>query len=408
MSDWSTAPLPEVLEFREGPGIMAADFRDGGVPLIRLAGLKLGANLLNGCNYLDPAKVEQKWKQFRLRKGDVLLSTSASLGEVATVVDEGVGAVPYTGIICFRPRDCRVDPRFIQHMLRTPSFKNQIEAMGVGSVMKHFGPSHLRSMTVSYPGVRTQRAIADVLGALDDKIAANNRLSATARSLADAIFMKSLRQGFGTPMTLGELASRGVLTLGDGYRTKRAEHGWPGYRILRAGDVRDGRIAPEGDDFVSKSYAGQIGSKLSQPGDIILTTKGSVGRVAVVPPDLEVVVYSPQICYFRVLDKEMIDSSYLASWFRSSDLQAQASQLMFKSDMAPYINLRDIRTLVVPVPGKIEQCKQVEVQRGLLDVVHAAHSENKRLGRTRDELLPLLMSGKARVREAEKVVEGVV
>ena len=145
MGDWLTSSLSEVLEFREGPGIMAADFREEGVPLVRLAGIKRGANILKGCNYLDPAIVERRWKQFRLKEGDVLLSTSASLGEVARVGSDGVGAVPYTGIISFRPRDSRIAASFIEHMLTTPSFKAQIEAMGVGSVMKHFGPSHLRA-----------------------------------------------------------------------------------------------------------------------------------------------------------------------------------------------------------------------------------------------------------------------
>ena len=54
MSEWVVSPLPQVLAFREGPGIMASDFRSIGVPLIRLAGLKNGANILDGCNYLDP------------------------------------------------------------------------------------------------------------------------------------------------------------------------------------------------------------------------------------------------------------------------------------------------------------------------------------------------------------------
>jgi type I restriction enzyme S subunit len=207
---------------------------------------------------------------------------------------------------------------------------------------------------------------------------------------------------------MGELADRGMLALGDGYRTKRAEHGQPGFRILRAGDIQKGRIIPEGVDFVSDAYARQIGPKVSQSGDVILTTKGSVGRTSVVPSNLEPVVYSPQICYFRVLDKEALDGSYLAAWFRSPDLQEQASKLMFKSDMAPYINLRDIRSLTVPLPSRNEQRRRGELQRNLQGIFHATHAETKRLECTRDELLPLLMSGKIRVRDVENVVEGVV
>ncbi|MDX5452374.1 MAG: restriction endonuclease subunit S, partial [Rhodococcus sp. (in: high G+C Gram-positive bacteria)] len=142
MSDeaaWSDFSLPEVLDFKEGPGILAKDFRSEGVPLIRLAGLKYGADLLEGCNYLDPDMVTSKWSHFQIAPGDVLLSTSASLGEVAIVGEEAAGAIPYTGIIRFRPRDSELlDPRFIRYVLESPQFKTQVEAMGVGSVMRHF------------------------------------------------------------------------------------------------------------------------------------------------------------------------------------------------------------------------------------------------------------------------------
>ncbi len=38
-SEWKQAALPEVIDFKEGPGILARDFREAGIPLVRLAGL---------------------------------------------------------------------------------------------------------------------------------------------------------------------------------------------------------------------------------------------------------------------------------------------------------------------------------------------------------------------------------
>src|SRR2546427_690770 len=100
--------FPDVVDFQEGPGIMARDFRDDGVPLVRLAGLAPGSSLLAGCNYLDTGMVEKRWSHFQLQVGDTLISTSASLGRVARVTAEAAGAIPYTGIIRLRPRDGRL------------------------------------------------------------------------------------------------------------------------------------------------------------------------------------------------------------------------------------------------------------------------------------------------------------
>ena len=141
--EWEERPFEEVIDFREGPGILAKDFREDGVPLVRLAGLSRGASVLAGCNYLDPESSAKRWDQFRLEFGDVLLSTSASLGRIAVVGEEGIGAVPYTGIIRMRPRDTTVHRPFIRYLLEGPDFQQQCEVVGVGSVIRHFGPMHL-------------------------------------------------------------------------------------------------------------------------------------------------------------------------------------------------------------------------------------------------------------------------
>ncbi|MCB1599970.1 MAG: restriction endonuclease subunit S [Lysobacterales bacterium] len=185
---WLQSPFAEVIDFQEGPGILAKDFRDHGVPLVRLAGLGAGKSVLAGCNYLDPETVARKWSHFALQEGDILLSTSASLGRVTTVGADGVGAIAYTGIIRMRPRDHRVVAPFIRYLLAGPEFQRQVEAAGVGSVIKHFGPMHLRRMSVQLPPPNEQSDIAHILGTLDDKIELNRRMNETLEAIARAIF----------------------------------------------------------------------------------------------------------------------------------------------------------------------------------------------------------------------------
>ena len=60
--------------------------------------------------------------------------------------------------------------------------------VGVGSVIRHFGPMHLRQMTVLVPPLPEQRAIAHVLGTLDDKIELNRRMNETLEEMARALF----------------------------------------------------------------------------------------------------------------------------------------------------------------------------------------------------------------------------
>ena len=187
-SAWHEKAFEDVIDFREGPGILAKDFREYGVPLVRLAGLNRDESLLYGCNYLDPETVSARWSHFQLELGDILLSTSASLGRIAVVDQEGVGAVPYTGIIRMRPKGDSLYAPFLRYLFEGPDFQGQAEMVGVGSVIRHFGPMHLRQMTVRFPPLSEQRGIAHVLGTLDDKIELNRRVNETLEGMARALF----------------------------------------------------------------------------------------------------------------------------------------------------------------------------------------------------------------------------
>lgn len=167
---WQVVSLPEASDFQEGPGILAKDFHPSGTPLIRLEGLKSGVNLLTGCNFLDPARVEEKWNHFRLNEGDVLLSTSATLGRIAVVRGAAIGAIAYTGIIRFRSKPECVRQTFLKHYLESSIFQTQVEAIGVGSVLKHFGPTHLKSMKILVSPLEVQMLFERIVKPIDQSI----------------------------------------------------------------------------------------------------------------------------------------------------------------------------------------------------------------------------------------------
>ena len=124
--EWQLRAFEDVIDFREGPGILARDFRASGIPLVRLAGLNNGASVLEGCDYLDPEAVSSRWSHFQLELGDILLSTSASLGRIAVVGEEGIGAVPYTGIIRMRPKGDSLYPPLSDTFWKVLTFKNRL------------------------------------------------------------------------------------------------------------------------------------------------------------------------------------------------------------------------------------------------------------------------------------------
>jgi len=157
---WSVKPLRYCLDYQEGPGILADDFRDEGIPLLRVAGVQSKWATLDGCNYLDPEKVSKRWQHFKLSKGDLLISASASMGTICEVGEEAEGAIPYTGIIRIRGRAGEMTKDFARHMVVSRPFLTQIDLLKAGATIQHYGPTHLSQMFAIQPPEVEQREIA--------------------------------------------------------------------------------------------------------------------------------------------------------------------------------------------------------------------------------------------------------
>ncbi|HQK54893.1 MAG TPA: restriction endonuclease subunit S, partial [Sedimentibacter sp.] len=139
--------------------IMANDFRDYGIPLIRISGMKGNIVSLDGCDFLDPMMVEEKWRHFRLDKGDILISSSASTGIVAIVDEDTVGSVPYTGLIRFKPSS-KLLGKYLILFISSDCYLEQINIQKTGSTIQHYGPTHLGKVKLLLPPISEQFEIA--------------------------------------------------------------------------------------------------------------------------------------------------------------------------------------------------------------------------------------------------------
>lgn len=389
MTGFREVPFDEAIDFREGPGIMARDFLPEGVPLVRLKGLERGAPLLAGCNYLDPEKVALKWNHFRLELGDVLLSTSATLGRVAEVDASAVGAVPYTGIIRMRPRTTDLDRRFIRYLLQGPHFQEQVRAMGVGSVMNHFGPSHLRSMTVLLPDVREQRLITDVLVALDDKIDMNRRVADGAEALAATEMAVAADNA--EWVELGEITEHQKTSVDPATIDGDVDHfSIPAFDAARL-PVREPGTTIKSNKLIVPDRAVLV-SRLNPRIPRVWFARTTQGVPAVC--STEFLVLRPKA--------ELAEGELYAACSQPAVLADMARRAGGTSGSHQRIKPADALSVAVPNAGS-EQLRAALTP--LLETAAHARAESATLIELRDTLLPKLLSGELRVGDAEDELE---
>lgn len=154
--------------------------------------------------------------------------------------------------------------------------------------------------------------------------------------------------------TTSALIADGVLAIGDGYRAKNAEFVEDGgLPFVRVADVTS-RINLDGLDELPSDRRQHYEPKVARHGDCVITMKGSVGRVGYVAMETPF-VYSPQLSFWRALDRSAIDPLFIRYWLKSPEFLEQASATKGATDMADYINLRDQRRMRITLPPIDEQ-----------------------------------------------------
>ena len=150
------------------------------------------------------------------------------------------------------------------------------------------------------------------------------------------------------------LLADGKLLIGDGYRAKNDELTTSGIPFARAGNINDGFRFQDADYFPHERLD-RVGNKISEPGDVVFTSKGSVGRFALVRPSTQRFVYSPQLCFWRSMDRDVIDPRFLYYWMFGREFYLQYKGVAGQTDMAEYVSLTDQRRMHITLPSAKSQ-----------------------------------------------------
>lgn len=176
---------------------------------------------------------------------------------------------------------------------------------------------------------------------------------------------------------VSRLIDQGTLFIGDGYRAKNEELTTSGLPFARAGNVNGGFQFNDADHFPEENLA-RVGNKVSQPGDVVFTSKGTVGRFAFVRPDTARFVYSPQLCFWRSLDPSLIEPRFLFYWMFGREFFVQFKGVAGQTDMAEYVSLTDQRRMHIILPPPDEQRAIAQILGTLDDKIEL----NRRMSET--------------------------
>lgn len=434
---WQVLPLADVAYFQEGPGILAKDFRETGIPLLRLKGVEGDYVTLDGCNYLEPEMVARKWGHFRVETGDLLISTSASLGRVSVVTTESAGGIPYTGLIRFKPKDDRLLAGYLKAFLGSSAFVEQAESMASGSVIRHFGPSHIRQMAILLPPLDQQLAIGQAASLLDERLRLLRQTNATLESIAQALFKSWFidfdpvrakaegREPEGMDAATAALfpaefeeSALGLIPKGWGVEpigdlveavggstpdTKNSTYWEPGVHHWTSPKDLSGATAPvllDTERKVSPAGLAKISSGLLSAGSLLMSSRAPIGYLTLTQVSVAI-----NQGYIAMPPGGRLPPLYLYFW-----CQANMDGIKGRANGSTFMEIS--KKAFRPIPALLPQQPVVdgfvEVAGPLFERLVANERQARALVDLRDALLPRLISGKLRLPEAQAQLEEAI
>lgn len=187
-SEWETVELGEVAAVRSGYAFKSSDWKDSGIPVVKIANVNGGHLEMSGCSFVAESTAAESG-EFQLSTGDILIAMTGYIGDVARVRRTDLPCVLNQRVGKFSVRDKnRLDADFLYTFLAWAETRQTIEALGYGSAQPNVSPSLIHKVELPLPPLGEQKAIAAVLGSLDDKIELNRRMNATLEAMARALF----------------------------------------------------------------------------------------------------------------------------------------------------------------------------------------------------------------------------
>lgn len=142
--------------------------------MLRTTNVRSGWVDTNKVRYVTEVTFERWTRRMRPRRGDIILTREAPLGEVGILrTDETV----FLGqrLVMYRPDESECDPRFLLYSLLGPTVQAELRSLGSGATVEHLRVPDCERLSIPCPSLAVQKRIGFVLGSLDDLIENNKR-----------------------------------------------------------------------------------------------------------------------------------------------------------------------------------------------------------------------------------------
>lgn len=397
-NEWRKYKLEEIAEIIGGgtPSTTNPDFWGEEIPWVTPRDLASTDERFISCGERNITKKGLQNSSARLLPaGTVLLTTRAPIGYLRIALNPICTNQGFKSLI---PKADIADNQFLFYLL-----KNNVEylkSVGVGTTFAEISGSALRQIEFQFPPLPTQRRIAEILSALDDKIELNRQTNATLEAIAQAIF-KEWFVDFNYPGATGEMVESELGPIPRGWRVGKLGE------VCRVtmGQSPPGESYNE-DGIGTPFFQGRADFDFRFPRKRVFTTDPRRFAhkfdtlVSVRAPVGDMNIAAEDCCIGRGLAAVIErNGCYSFTYYFLKALTEQLKGFEDNGTVFGSINKNDFESLTCIIPTLEVITSFEENWRAIDNEIFNLEQESRTLASSRDAILPKLVRGEIELRE---------
>lgn len=429
---WKTSKVkflatePDTL-FLDGDWIESDVIEETGIRYLTSGNVGAGFYKDQGSGHISE-KTFRELHCLKVFPGDLMISRLNEPIGRACIVPEGEPCyVVAVDNVILRPNK-EYDRKFIMYAMNTEGYAEHGNMIARGATMSRVSRSQLGQFWLAFPGISEQRAIADFLDSqcakIDSVIADLEKQIETLQKYKKSLITEAVTKGLDRSVPMKESGIVWIGNVPEHWHLKRLkfmlENSSDSMKVGPFGSALSGsdftdegkwvynqRVVldknfSENTTFISEEKYREMQGFSVYPGDILITTRGTIGKVAIVPEGAQEGILHPCIIKFRV-DKEMMMPELLELIFNESDFVKDQFTLMSNATTIEVIYSYSLKDIILPVIPAEEQKKIYSYLSEKCETIDAVimekHKALSAITQHKKSLIYEYVTGKKRVTE---------
>ncbi len=378
LSDIQTGPF--------GSQLHKEDYVDDGTPIVTVE--HLGNRVFTEQNLPRVSNEDkQRLSKYILKEGDIVFSRVGSVDRCSFVDSQHTGWLFSGRCLRVRPFE-EISPLFLYYFFCLESTKKFIRNIAVGATMPSINTKLMGEIEVSYPDKQVQEKIANLLGAIDDKIELNNAINDNLEQQVLAMYRNKFIDTTNAERTICRADEFFDISIGK--TPPRKESQWfsntsEDVTWVSISDMGScGLYIRKSSERLTQEAVKRFNIKVVPDNTVLLSFKLTVGRIAITNGEMTT---NEAIAHFKTDCKSI--NEYLYCYLRCFNFETMGST----SSIATAVNSKIIKGMPFVVPTNYELKEFHDIAAPMFAQIKANQNEIYNLTALRDTLLPKLMSG---------------